>query len=102
MRVSDIAVFGWGFASLPVVCRFRLFVSVLAYFNCADCPYNQCHLSRPGHSLEGGDWSKVPWSLKQINDWGYSRVSVVNATAMKLEWVRNRSYHVDDFVWLYK
>ena len=54
-----------------------------------------------GHGLDGTNWSKVPWSLKQIGDWGYSRVNVANATALKLEFVRNRSYKVDDYTWLY-
>jgi len=55
-----------------------------------------------GAGLDTDIWFERDWSEFHINDWGYGRLTVANRTAMKYEWVQNRSGKVLDSVWVKK
>ena len=54
-----------------------------------------------GAGLDMKPWFAEDWSVKRINDHGYGRVFVANATALHFEWINNDKKVMDSF-WLTK
>ncbi|XP_066927057.1 uncharacterized protein [Clytia hemisphaerica] len=55
-----------------------------------------------GRSTDPDAWLPKPWSAYHYVDYGYGKVEVVNSTALKWEWVLNKSGQVFDTYWLTK
>lgn len=69
---------------------------------CSDEGVTHIVVGSAGKSIDIDLWLERPWSMFHICDWGYGKVTVANATAMKWEWTQNRSGKVLDYVWLHK
>ena len=54
-----------------------------------------------GHTLDSTGTYGLPWSLHYEPHYGYLRVSVANASALHLEYIRNTDSVVADQVWLH-
>lgn len=55
-----------------------------------------------GRSKDIDTWFRKPWSIFHRNDYGYGRLSVINATALHWEWVQNSSGKVLDETYVMK
>ena len=55
-----------------------------------------------GRSKDPDIWFRKPWSIYRKADYGYGRVSVINATTLHWEWVLNSSGKVLDETFITK
>ena len=69
---------------------------------CVDNGVTHIVVGSGGKKRDYDIWFEKKWSLFHRNDYGYGRLTVVNKSAIRWEWVQNRYDKVMDSVWLYK
>ena len=69
---------------------------------CVDDGIVHIIIGTAGRSLDWNGYNVTDWSVRQVKEYGFGRVTVANSSSLLFEMVGNEHHDVRDSLWLHK